>query len=211
MKKILFLITLWSLPILSFAQGTAGNAQQYVPLVSDLPEIITSSSSFGDYLTGWFQLILGLVTVLAVIWITLGGIKYMSTDAYSGKSEGKKMVQNAIIGLLLAGVSWLILFTINPAILNVNLNFTQQESQDFSVTTNIPTDSGSLETYYCFVWYKETFYFRNLTDPAESCFVDKKDCTKARAIKRAESVNMATSHCAEAERDSAALYKNSIQ
>jgi len=52
----------------------------------------------------------------------------MSTDAYSGKSEGKKKITNALIGLLLAGLSWVILYTINPRILDINLNYTGEDT-----------------------------------------------------------------------------------
>jgi len=50
----------------------------------------------------------------------------MSTDAYSGKSEGKKKITNALLGLLLAGLSWVILYTINPKILDIRIGSSEE-------------------------------------------------------------------------------------
>ena len=101
----------------------------YVPLEDSLPSAITyETNDLSGFLIGWFTVLVMAVTVLAVVWIVLGGIQYMSTDAYSGKSEGKKKITNALVGLLLAGLSWLILATINPNILDINLNYTGKDT-----------------------------------------------------------------------------------
>src|SRR6185437_1040928 len=44
-----------------------------------------------------------------------------TSDAIGGKSEGKKRIQNAIIGLIIVACSYLILQTINPALLTLKL------------------------------------------------------------------------------------------
>jgi hypothetical protein len=58
--------------------------------------------------------------------IMFGGIKYMSTDAFSGKSEARGTIENAIWGLVLAISAWLILNTINPNLTNFNLSIPVQ-------------------------------------------------------------------------------------
>jgi len=99
----------------------------YVPLVDSLPSAITDNTNdLAGFLIGWFTVLVGAVTVLAVVWIVLGGIQYMSTDAYSGKSEGKKKITNALLGLLLAGLSWVILYTINPKILDIRIGSSEE-------------------------------------------------------------------------------------
>ena len=72
------------------------------------------------YLTGMVKLLIMVAGVLAVIMIMLGGIQYMSSDAISGKEEGKEKITQALFGLLLAIASWLILNTINPDLLIIN-------------------------------------------------------------------------------------------
>jgi len=114
-KKIgLVLIILISglLPIWSFALT-------YQPLEGDaFSTTITSSSSLGDFLAQIFQIGLALAAALAVVMIVWGGVEVMLSETPFGKSNGKEKIWNAIWGLLLALVSWLILFIINPQILN---------------------------------------------------------------------------------------------
>jgi hypothetical protein len=64
--------------------------------------------------------------------IVIGGFQYISTDAIQKKSEGKERIKNAVLGLVLVISAWLILATINPNLLNINLNIE-------SVTTTAPT------------------------------------------------------------------------
>lgn len=79
-------------------------------------------ADLASYIPGLFNLIIGLSAVVAVAYIIYGGFKYITTDAILGKEEGKKLIQNAIYGLIMISVAWLILFTINPRILEFKLN-----------------------------------------------------------------------------------------
>ncbi len=82
---------------------------------------LTNTSSLGDFLSQAFSFGLAIAAALAVIMIVWGGVQIMTTDSWSGKSEGKQKIWDAIWGLGLALVSWLILYTINPDILNFKL------------------------------------------------------------------------------------------
>lgn len=75
-----------------------------------------------SYISTMFMILIGLAGVLAVLMIVIGGVQYLSTDAISGKSEGKEKITNAILGLLLAIGCWVILNTINPGALSFNLD-----------------------------------------------------------------------------------------
>lgn len=88
------------------------------------------------YLVGIFTLAVALAGALAVIRIIYGGIRYMSTDSLFDKSEGKKIIQKALIGLLLAMSAYAILYTINPQLLDLNVIFNS------TATTNIPSSSS---------------------------------------------------------------------
>ena len=79
-----------------------------------------------DYINSIFSILIGLAGVLAVVMIIYGGIQYMSTDAFSGKSEAKSTIQNAFLGLGLAIASYLILNTINPDLVNIKINIPTQ-------------------------------------------------------------------------------------
>jgi hypothetical protein len=122
-KKIFFLplfIFIWQiliLPIKSFALD-------YVPLEGKAFEDFGGANTAGDlttFLSQVFSFGLALATALAVIMIVWGGVKIMLTESVFEKDDGKEKIKNAIYGLLLALVSWLILYTINPDLLNFNL------------------------------------------------------------------------------------------
>ncbi len=75
------------------------------------------SVNIATYLKEMFKIGIGLAGVFAVFMIIWGGFQYMSTDAVSGKSEGKEKIEGALWGLGLALGSFLILNTINPQLL----------------------------------------------------------------------------------------------
>lgn len=76
-----------------------------------------SSGDLGKFLNQAFQFGLAIAAALAVVMIVWGGVEIMLSESVFTKSEGKKRIQDAIWGLLLALVSWLILWTINPDLL----------------------------------------------------------------------------------------------
>lgn len=70
--------------------------------------------NLANYLSVMFKIAIGLAGVFAVFMIVVGGFQYATTDALSGKKEGKEKITRAIEGLLLALVSYFILYTIDP-------------------------------------------------------------------------------------------------
>ncbi len=66
------------------------------------------------YLKSLYTFGIAIASALAVLMITLGGVQYSTTDAIGGKSEGKEKIKSALVGLLLALLSYTILNTINP-------------------------------------------------------------------------------------------------
>jgi len=83
---------------------------------------VSGSGALGNYLNVILKLAIGIAAVLAMIMIVMGGIQYMTSDFISSKEEGKHRITNAIFGLLVALGAWLILYTINPNLLNTNVN-----------------------------------------------------------------------------------------
>jgi hypothetical protein len=113
------------------SQPVVGNYQPLSPLPGTTvgvcdpnitnPPDPNCETTLSTYIPGLFKLLIALAGALAIIMIVIGGVQYLSTDAISGKSEGKERIENAIIGLLLAIGSYIILNTINPGILTLNL------------------------------------------------------------------------------------------
>ncbi len=91
----------------------------YIPLEpSAFPGTENATNNLGGFLGQAFNYIIALAVVLALIMIIWGGIEYMTTDSFSGKDDGKKKIQNAFWGLGLALVSYLVLSTINPCLVD---------------------------------------------------------------------------------------------
>ncbi|MBP6855274.1 MAG: D-alanyl-D-alanine carboxypeptidase family protein [Candidatus Pacebacteria bacterium] len=89
--------------------------------IPGISEVNPANTDLGDYLNIIIKFAIGFAGALAVIMMVLGGIQYMSTDALSGKSEGRERITYALGGLLLALASYLILNTINPNLVNLHL------------------------------------------------------------------------------------------
>lgn len=80
-----------------------------IPGVTD-----ASASNFGAFFNSLFRLLIVGAGILAVIRIGWAGIVYMTTESTHGKGEAKEKIEDAVIGLLLALGTFLILSIINP-------------------------------------------------------------------------------------------------
>ena len=66
---------------------------------------------------------LALAVVLAVFMITVGGFEYMLSGAMNTKEDAKKKMTDAVLGLILALITYLLLYTIDPnLVLTSNLS-----------------------------------------------------------------------------------------
>ncbi len=85
---------------------------------------ITDKSTPGELFEKLFFFGLGLVGLAALIVLVFGGMMYLTaSDSADQTKRARGYISNAIFGLVLAFLSWLILFTINPDIVQIlNLN-----------------------------------------------------------------------------------------
>ena len=125
-KKILFLLGMSVFILVGlFSFSTAAFAEiKYTPLAPIDGYVQTMNitpTSFSDYLNNMFKLGIALCTALAVLMIIVGGIQYVSSDAWSKKSDGKERIFAALFGLLIAFGSWALLNTIDPMLLSTEL------------------------------------------------------------------------------------------
>lgn len=93
---------------------------------------VRNSTSLSDYLSTIYNLGLGIAAALSVVMIVIGGIKYATSEVVSSKEDGKQTIQNAIFGLVLALGSFVIIQTINPDLLNLNLGLSTVPIEDTS-------------------------------------------------------------------------------
>lgn len=100
--------------------------------------------AFANYLNSAFKIGITIAILLAVIMIVIGGIQWMGESVF-GKESGKKKIQDAMIGLVLALAIFLILNTINPDLVNLRLkvdNLVQPPALPPASTTVIPGSGG---------------------------------------------------------------------
>lgn len=92
-------------------------AIEYVPLEPKAFEGITlpkSGTNLGSFLGQVFNFGIAIAVALSLVMIIWGGIIKMTTDSWSKTDEANKKIKNAVYGLILALISYLLLYTINP-------------------------------------------------------------------------------------------------
>lgn len=103
----------------------ATNTLAYVPLE---PSIVGGSTDVGasTYIASIYKMAIGIAGALAVLMIVIGGIQYTASMGNPGAiGAAKTRIWAAISGLILALFSYIILNTINPDLVNFNLELKQ--------------------------------------------------------------------------------------
>jgi lipoprotein-anchoring transpeptidase ErfK/SrfK len=90
---------------------------------------VSEKNALGRYLNIILRLAIGLAAVLAVVMIVFGGIQYMTSELVHSKEAGKQRITNAVLGLLVALGAYLILFTVNPNLLDTAVDVPQVKIQ----------------------------------------------------------------------------------
>ena len=109
----------------------------YTPL-----EEIPGSPKDGDfvkYVMAIYKFAMWAVGLAAILMLTIGGFMYMSSAGNKALAESAKtVIKDALFGLLMALLAYLLLFVINPDLVNVNLS----TLSSLKVTTSTTTPSG---------------------------------------------------------------------
>ena len=101
------------------------------PAIPGMTGQVTSSTSPVGFVQSFYQFALMIGGVLAFGVIVYGGVLYAASAGNPGQqSEGKEWIKSAIFGLLLLVAAALILYTINPNLVNLSLP---------TITTPMPT------------------------------------------------------------------------
>lgn len=107
-------------PHIALGQGTTYD------LLAPLPEgdnQLNTEGGFIEYAKQFFPFLLSIAAILAVVMIVVGGIQYTaSAGSESAVKDAKDRIVNALLGLLLAVTAWLILYTINPDLIKLQIN-----------------------------------------------------------------------------------------
>lgn len=91
------------------------------------------NSQLGQYIATMYRYAVGIVAILAIIMTVYGGFRYLIGSSMGDVAAGKKIIQDAIAGMLITLGAYLILQTVNPAILGfapVTLKIVAPEAAD---------------------------------------------------------------------------------
>ena len=112
--------------------GTA--SLNYTPL-ENLPGFEGQSGDFATYFGNLYKLALWIVAISALFMLVVGGFLYLSSAGNTALlGTAKKVIYSALIGLVIALISWLLLDTINSDLTNLKLT---------GLTGAIGTSSGT--------------------------------------------------------------------
>ena len=85
---------------------------------------IYKTDDLGPFMEKVFAGGISLGAILAVLRLAWAGFSYMASDLPGVKSNAKEIIGDTLLGLFLLLGIWLILYQINPEILNLELTFT---------------------------------------------------------------------------------------
>ena len=138
-KNILFslLFLVLFLPTHSFATLNADQLV-YTPM-EEIPGF-DRPSTYSGYITAIYKFGLWTIGISAVLMISIGAFMYITSAGNSNSAtKAKGVIFDAIAGVILAMVSYLLLYTINPALLQINL----PDMISGGVTNGIDTGGGT--------------------------------------------------------------------
>ncbi len=99
-------------PIPTYVPISGSSTSQFLGFSGNVIQV----NNLNDFIGKIFDFGVALAIGLALIMIMWGGIEYMTTDSWMGKEDGKKKIKDALYGLGLAIFSYVILYTINPCL-----------------------------------------------------------------------------------------------
>jgi hypothetical protein len=132
--------------LFSIAVAFAQQATQ-ITVSSNIPGPNSTTSGIGSFVSNLYTfalLLAGLLAFGAIVW---GGIKYATGRGNpTAESEGRSWITNALLGLLLLAGAYIILYTINPNILNLQPGALAPISTILSSGSPGPGQSGGTGT-----------------------------------------------------------------
>ncbi len=95
---------------------------------NELGETVVTSNFLADYIAGVYKYLIGIATTIAIVMIMVSGLEWtfsggsiMGADSKASTSRAKTRIRNAVTGLVLLMSAYLILFTVNPNLLRLEM------------------------------------------------------------------------------------------
>ncbi len=132
MKKYIFIaliIAISLIPKSGYARSDTYTLLEPLPCITG----VTAGCSAGqttpkieikDYILYVYKFFIAIAVFLAIIMIIWGGFNYITSEVPFIKSDGRSKIEGAVTGLAFVLVSYLILSTIDPRLVNVDTDIT---------------------------------------------------------------------------------------
>jgi hypothetical protein len=137
LSAALCLLVILVVPALAFAQ---------TQISTSIPgnNANSTSSAPGAFIANFYQFALMIGGILAFGAIVFGGVKYTASAGNpSAQSDAKEWIWGALTGLLLLAGAYLVLHTVNPQLVNLNLPTLSQIVASSNAPTPTPTSTPS--------------------------------------------------------------------
>ncbi len=109
------------------------------PVVEGFTKFIEKGKVYGleYYIGSIYKIALWMVGISALLMISIGAFMYITSAGNNASMQtAKEVIADAIIGLILAFLAWLILYIINPSLVMININFPPQNYAGKHATVN---------------------------------------------------------------------------
>jgi len=117
--------------VTALAYANFASAVAWSPLVRIPGLPATGTVNLSMYMIGLYNFLLSIVGIVAVMMLIIGGMRYITAAGNAAAiSDAKDIIQNAVVGLILALFSWVFIATINPDALYI-----KQPGASFLTTT----------------------------------------------------------------------------
>lgn len=101
-----------------------------------------AETDFPTYIQTLYNFAIGFVVIAALLMVTIGGFYYItSAGNQSQAGTAKKIITDALLGLVVVFITWLVLYTINPTLLNADPSADSLQSGSTSTASTITATS----------------------------------------------------------------------
>lgn len=90
-----------------------------IPNASGSPT--TNVSNYGQYIGAVYKYLLGFSVTIAIVFMMIGGIRYVIGASTGDIGKAKGMIMKAVVGLVLLMSAYVILYTVNPELVSLQV------------------------------------------------------------------------------------------
>lgn len=120
-KRVLTIILKGALSLLALSPLLSRAANMTYTPMEEIPGF-GKPEDFPGYVIAVFKFGIWTAGISAMLMIMVGGYMYMTSAGNNASMEkAKGIITDAIIGLILALFSWLLLYTINPELVSIKI------------------------------------------------------------------------------------------